>query len=82
VSTQKGKRLTGKQLHARVSRRLRKYDKLEFFVCFAMFMGKVQLLEIALKSHLVDRFNCDADAVERWPLGQVLRELKDWEMRC
>jgi hypothetical protein len=44
------KQLSGRQVHAIVARRLRKYEKLNFLESFAMFMGKAQLVELGLKS--------------------------------
>jgi hypothetical protein len=44
------KRLSPKQLHARVTKRLRKSDSLNFLESFAMFMGKAQLVELALQA--------------------------------
>jgi hypothetical protein len=44
----KNKRLSAKQLQFRVDNRLRKYDNLNFFESFAMFMGKAQLVELSL----------------------------------
>jgi hypothetical protein len=50
------KRLSSKQLHARVVKRLRKNDKLNFLESFAMFMGKAQLVELALKKILMTKY--------------------------
>lgn len=68
--------LTQDEIRAEVSRRLEKYEKLNLFEQFAMFMGLAQTLEIALKQLLHRRYGDDFDRLERATLGQVARQLR------
>jgi hypothetical protein len=61
----KSKRLTWKQVHLRVSNRLRKLDNLNFLESFAMFMGKAQLVELSLKKILTSKYSYDENRIER-----------------
>jgi hypothetical protein len=60
--TKKAKRLTPKQVLARVTRRLQKADKLNFPERFAMFMGKAQLVEFGLKRILLNKYGLSRSA--------------------
>jgi hypothetical protein len=71
------KQLTGKQVAARVFRRMGRYDKLNFLESFAMFMGKAQLVEFALKSLLINKYGVEEEQIERWTLGQVIAALRE-----
>ena len=53
----KDRRLTGGQVQSKVVRRLRSYEKLNHLECFAMFMGKAQLVEMALKNLLMTKYD-------------------------
>jgi hypothetical protein len=75
------KRLSSKQLNARVFKRLRKTDNLNFLEHFAMFMGKAQLVELSLKKILVDRYRYDEGRIERWTLGTTIKELEKCGLR-
>jgi hypothetical protein len=75
------KRLSPKQLHARVTKRLRKSDNLNFLESFAMFMGKAQLVELALKKILVTKYGYQESRIERWTLGTAIKELKKCGLR-
>jgi hypothetical protein len=77
----KAKRLTGKQVIARVTRRLQKADKLNFLESFAMFMGKAQLVEFGLKRILLNKYGYKEEKIENWPLGAVIKELKKLGLR-
>src|SRR5262245_54875548 len=76
MATKKQRRLTGKQIERAVFRRCAAYNKLSFLEQFATFMGKVQLLELRLKGMLAQKYGYDLDAIEKWPLGRVVGELK------
>jgi hypothetical protein len=76
MTTRPRKHLTGKQVAARVFRRLRKYDKLNFLESFAMFMGKVQVVELGLKNLLINKYGLEDEQIEQWPLGRVIAELE------
>jgi len=73
--------LTAKDIQRAVFKRLKPYDKLNFLEQFAMFMGKAQLFEIALKQLLARQYDYDFDALERWTLGRTARELKECGLR-
>jgi hypothetical protein len=73
--------LSPRQVSARVFRRLKKYEELSSLEQFAMFMGKAQLLELALKSLLIRLFNYDADHIQKWTLGRTTRALKESGLR-
>jgi hypothetical protein len=77
----KSKRLTWKQVHLRVSNRLRKLDNLNFLESFAMFMGKAQLVELSLKKILTSKYSYDENRIERWTLGVKIRELENCGLR-
>jgi hypothetical protein len=67
----KNKQLSSKQVHSKVVRRLRSFDKLNHLECFAMFMGKAQLVEMALKHLLITKYGYTEQKIERWILGQL-----------
>jgi hypothetical protein len=71
------KRLSSKQLNAVVFRRFRKYDKMNFSESFAMFMGRVQIVELGLKKiHLMGKYGFEEETIKNWSLGQIIAELK------
>ena len=69
----KGKktRLSGKQVHAIVARRLLRMDNLNFLESVAMFMGKAQLVELGLKNILIREYGYDDEQIKRWTLGRL-----------
>jgi hypothetical protein len=73
--------LSGKQVHAIVARRLRRIEKLNFLESFAMFMGKAQLIELGLKNILADKYGYDEERIESWPLGRVVKSLRESGLR-
>jgi hypothetical protein len=75
------KSISGKQVHAIVARRLRKIERLGFLESFAVFMGKAQLIELGLKRILIDSYCFDAERIERWTLGRVVKELRERGLR-
>lgn len=77
----KKKQLTGKQVHSKVVRRLRSSDKLNHLERFAMFMGKAQLVEMALKNLLMTKYGYSEQKMERWTLGRLVKELKTLGLR-
>jgi hypothetical protein len=70
------KSLSAKQVHAIVTRQLRRTEKLNFLESFAMFMGKAQLVELALKNILAGKYGYDEERIESWPLGRVVKALR------
>ena len=73
--------LTKKDIQRAVFKRLELYNKLTFVEQFAMFMGKAQLFELALRQLLARRYKYEFDDMERWPLGRTARELKQCGLR-
>ena len=73
--------LTQSVIQRAVFKRLEPYDKLNFLEQFAMFMGKAQLFELALKQLLAHRYKYEFDNIERWTLGRIARELKECGLR-
>lgn len=73
--------LTHEEIQAEVRKRLVKYEKLNFFEQFAMFMGLAQALEISLKQLLHRRYDVEFESLERATLGQVTGQLKDRGLR-
>lgn len=73
--------LTQEQIDSGVLQRLKRYESLNFFEKFAMFMGVAQVLEISLKQLLHRRYAVDFESLERSTLGQVARQLRDRGLR-
>ena len=69
--------LTEAEIQAEVLRRLDDYNHRNRFEQFALFMGKAQLLEMALKSLLEHKYAVDSEVQRRWTLGRVARELEE-----
>lgn len=80
--TQKvNKVMTGKQLLKKVIKRLTPLDELSLLERYAMFMGKAQLIEIALKHLLVNKYNYKFENLERTTLGGIISKLKKEKVR-
>ena len=62
---------------AKVFRRLKPYDTLSFLEPYAIFMGKVQVVELLLKRALVSHRGYKLERVEKTPLGGLIRVLKE-----
>lgn len=63
------------------SKGLEKYKDLGFMERYAMYMGVAQILELALKNLLIDKFEYDYDKMEKWTLGKTYTELKKNNLR-
>ena len=46
-----------------------------------MFMGKAQIVELGLKGLLVRQYGYDSEQIEKWNLGQTIRELRKRGLR-
>lgn len=44
--------------------------------CFALLMGKAQILEFGLKSLFARRFSVENEEMEKWTLGKIAHELE------
>ena len=73
--------LSSEQIQTEVKRRLEKYEKLNFFEQFAMFMGVVQVFEISLKQLLHRKYEVAFENIEHATLGQVAGQLRDRGLR-
>lgn len=73
--------LSGEEIKERVLKKFEQYEGLSHLENYAMFMGKAQLLEMALKSLLARKYNVPEDSMERWTLGRVKNELRDKGLR-
>lgn len=52
------------------------YSGRSSFECFALLMGKAQILEFGLKNLLARDFSVSQDEMEKWTLGKVAHELE------
>src|SRR3990167_1493889 len=75
------KTLTPKQLESKIWKRLKRIDKLNFLESYAVFMGKVQIIEMALKNILINKYKYEEDRIEKWTLDGLIRELKRLKLR-
>lgn len=73
--------LSGEEIKERVLKKLDEYEGLSHLENYAMFMGKAQLLEMALKTLLTRKYNVPEESMERWTLGRVKNELRDKGLR-
>lgn len=73
--------LSGEEIKEQVLKKLEEYKGLSHFENYAMFMGKAQLLEMALTSLLARKYNVPEESMETWTLGRVKNELRDKGLR-
>lgn len=73
--------LTQEEIQAEVSRRLQRYENLNFLEWFAMFMGIAQVVEICLKQLAHRKYEISMENLERMTLGQVAGLLKQRGLR-
>jgi len=62
-------------INEQTKERLKKYNDLNFFSKFSMYMGLAQILEFGLKKLLEKNFEYSLNKMERCTLGQVKDEL-------
>jgi hypothetical protein len=77
----RGKALTSKMLMKKVGKSLAQMDKLNFLESYAMFMGKVQLIEFGLKKILIKRYRYGERKLEKMTLGGAISELERLGLR-
>jgi len=75
------KTLTQKRLLRKIGRSMKRYNKLNFLECYAMFMGKAQLVEFALKKILLKRYRYGEKKRDKMTLGGAIAELERLGMR-
>lgn len=73
--------LTGGQIRAKVHTKIDEYKERSMLEQYAIFMGKVQILEFGLKGLLTRRYGVPPEDMERWTLGRTKSELKDRGLR-
>lgn len=73
--------LSGDEIKALVTEKLKSYENLSVLEQYAMFMGKAQILELGLKGLLTRKYEVESESMERWTLGQVNNELTEKGIR-
>ncbi len=73
--------LSPEELQTEVLKRLEIYDKKSLLEMFALYLGKAQLLEFALKKLLIELFGFKLEELERKTLGQTRWLLKEKGLR-
>src|ERR1700730_1487037 len=71
-----GQELARQKHVAKVISRLRPYKNLRFLERYAIFVGKVQIVELLLKRALTDDREYPFEEIERVPLGGLIGILK------
>jgi hypothetical protein len=59
-----------------VTKRLLALEKLSFLELYSVFIGKAQIVEMALKRRLVDQYDYSESKISRWTLGTTITELE------
>ena len=67
--------LDASELQRQILRNLGTYGNRNSFECFALLMGKAQILEFGLKNLMNRRCGIEDAEMERWTLGKVAAEL-------
>lgn len=73
--------ISAEQIKKEVLTKLDQYKDRSVLEAFAIFMGKAQMLEFALKGLLVRKFYVPLEETERWTLGVTKNALKDQGIR-
>jgi hypothetical protein len=68
--------LDSADLNRQIMAALASYEGRSSFECFALIMGKAQILEFGLKSLLIRRCSVDPSETEKWTLGKVASGLE------
>ncbi|UUE11578.1 hypothetical protein NMX13_08390 [Dickeya zeae] len=69
------------KIEDRVLKNLEKYENLSHLEYYAIFMGKAQIFEMALKFLLTRKYNIPEENMKKWTLGRVKKELGDKGLR-
>lgn len=64
------------ELQRQIMANLDQYSGRSSFECFALFMGKAQILKFGLKNLLAREFSVSQEEMEKWTLGRVAHELE------
>lgn len=73
--------LAASDLQELIMASMKSYENRTPFECFALLMGKAQILEFGLKSLLERTFAVDRAIMEKWTLGRVANELEARALR-
>lgn len=73
--------LTKEEIEAGTSKGLEKYMGLGLMERYAMYMGVAQIFELKLKNLLSDKFDYDFEAMQKWTLGTIHKELEKIKLR-
>jgi len=76
-----GKILTARKLNNELSKRLKSYNRLNMLESYALFMGKSQLVELALKGLLEQDWGYSEEKLEKFTLGQTIGLLREHKLR-
>lgn len=68
-------KLETEELQRQVLANLGTYSDRSAFECFALLMGKAQLLEFGLKNLLCRTYGIEQSLMEKWTLGRVANEM-------
>lgn len=68
--------LEASELQRQIMTGLTSYAKRSSFECFALLMGKAQILELGLKNLLARLCLIEPGKMEKWTLGRVANELE------
>jgi len=72
---------TSEEIKKETFKRVEQYEKLNFIEKYAMYMGKVQILEFGLKNILIFNYKYLPDDIEKWTLGRTEKELSKNHLR-
>ncbi len=75
------KTLDGKILQEKIFSNLIPLDELSFYERYAVFMGKAQIVEFALKGLLIKKYNHDEESLEKCTLGAAIAKLETAGLR-
>lgn len=73
--------LESNELQRQIIKNLSQYSGRSSFECFALILGKAQILEFGLKNLLAREFFVSEDDMEKWTLGKVTSELEKKKIR-
>ena len=74
-------KLTLKELLKKMAKNLRHIEKMSFLEQYAMFMGKAQIVELALKDLLNKKYKYKYKKIEKYTLGNTIYELNKCKLR-
>jgi len=75
------KELKVEELNKKVFKNLESIDSLNILERYAYFLGKAQIIEFGLKKFLTERYNYQAEKLEKNTLGQLIYKMKEEGIR-